>query len=167
MHTIYLKKIAAVLATLSLAMTASAQYIWLDEKGTKQYSDMPPAASVPKERILKQPGSAANPPPVAAAPASAGTETKTGSKAPKTAAELNADFNKRRMEQAEKDKKSAEEAKIAADKSKNCERTRQHSRSLASGERLYRTDKNGEREYLDDDQRAKEMNENKAVLANC
>ena len=36
-----------------LAAGASAQYIWLNEKGRKQFSDTPPPASVPKHRILK------------------------------------------------------------------------------------------------------------------
>ena len=46
MKSIGLKRITAALALASFATAAVAQYVWLDEKGTKQFSDMPPPASV-------------------------------------------------------------------------------------------------------------------------
>ena len=50
-------QLAALLASLWLSMaSAHAQYVWVDEKGLKQYSDRAPPASVPLKRILKAPG---------------------------------------------------------------------------------------------------------------
>lgn len=149
--------LAAVVA-LCLSGTAFAQYVWLDEKGIKQFSDMPPPASVPANRILKQPGrSAAAAPDTNAAPA----------KTEMTTAEKNADFRKRKAEQAEKEKKASEEAKVAAEKTKNCERARDFQRTLESGERITRADKNGERSFLTDEQRAQEVRDTRRILEDC
>lgn len=163
----------AVLGSLSFSSMAYAQYIWLDEKGTKQYSDVPPPASVPQKRVLKAPGSPSRP--LAEAPAEpavaqgspAAKADKEKDAAPMTTAEKNADFQKRRAEQAEKEKKAAAESQKAADKAKNCEQARAYQRALQSGERLARTDKTGERYFLSDEQRAKEAMEAKRVVDAC
>lgn len=151
-------KLGAALCALCLSSAAFAQYVWLDEKGTKQFSDMPPPPTVPSSRILKQPNGS---------PAPAQDSTATTPKPEMTAAERNADFRKRKAEQAEKEKKAADEAKAAEEKAKNCERARDFQRSLESGERIARTDKNGERSFLTDEQRAQELREAKRVLADC
>jgi hypothetical protein len=161
---------AAVLGMMGISSAAYAQYVWLDEKGVKQYSDMPPPTSVPEKRILKEPGSRS--PSLSSAPADAsdaGTSAApaTKEKAPMTIAERNADFQKRRTEQAEKEKKAAEEARIAADKARHCDQARAYQRALLSGERLARSDKNGERYFLGDEERAKEARETKRALDEC
>lgn len=165
-------------AALSIALigacgTAAAQYVWLDEKGTKQFSDRPPPASIPASRILKHPGAASTSSPAAAA-AAASTASPAQSQpaaarpdAEKTIAEKNADFRKRQMEREEKEKKLAEEAKMAADKARNCERVQDYQRSLASGTRISRTDKNGETTFLSDEQRERELGETRRLLNEC
>lgn len=175
MKPIFLKQVtagAAILAALSFTTAASAQYVWFNENGIKQYSDVPPPASVPGSRIVKQPGQASSFSPktvpvsaetAAAAPGAAVAKDK----APMTIAEKNADFQKHRMERAEKEKKAADEAKLAADKAKNCDQARAYNRTLQSGVRLARTDKNGERYYLNDAQRAQEMQDAKRILDEC
>ena len=170
----------ATLAALTLATAACAQYVWLNENGVKQYSDMPPPSSVPNNRILKQPGRTSNSVPQAtASPAETGTEgarvpTGTDSpsasnkeKAPMTTVEKNADFRKRKIEQAEKEKKAADEAKRAADKAQSCDRARAYQRALDSGQRMANTDKNGERDYLSDEQRAQEAEATRRILNDC
>jgi hypothetical protein len=162
---------AATLAILSLSTSAFAQYVWLNDKGVKQYSDMPPPSSVPNNRIVKAPGAAmrtTSPVPpdggengVAAAPA---TEKI---KIPMTTAEKNMDFQKRKIEQAEKDKKTAEEKQRAADKSKNCERAREYQNALDSGQRIAHTGKNGERAYMSDAQRSQETKDTQRILGDC
>lgn len=152
----------AAFATLSLSVTAFAQYAWIDDKGTRQYSDMPPPASVPADRILKAPRGSVIAPAAPDAPA-----TAAAPKAEMSVAEKEADYRKRRAEQAEKEKKAAEEARLAAEKSKNCERARDYHRALESGERLARTDKNGERSFLTDEQRERELRETRRVLDDC
>lgn len=160
MKRLHFRHLVAVvaLAALGATGTASAQYVWVDEKGTKQYSDMPPPASVPTSRILKRPGGAPSPQPEAASPP-AKTELSV--------AEKEADFRKRRSEQAEKEKKAAEQAKYEADKAKHCERAREYNRVLESGERVARTDKSGERAFLTDEQRAQELRDTRRTLEEC
>ncbi|BBB67028.1 hypothetical protein UNDYM_2775 [Undibacterium sp. YM2] len=44
--------------SLAFCAVAHAQYVWIDDKGNKQFSDLPPPKSVPKDKILKAPGGA-------------------------------------------------------------------------------------------------------------
>lgn len=84
-----------------------------------------------------------------------------------TTAERNAEYTKRKMDEAEKEKKSAEAAKLSADKKVNCDRAQSYSRGLESGGRISTTDKNGERAYLSDDQRAQELRNAQRLLSGC
>lgn len=172
MDSIRLKSIfaaALIAGGCTLAGTALAQYVWLDGSGVKQYSDLPPPASVPAARILKTPTPHPAPASVidpAPAPTDAGTNADKP-KTPPTLADKNAEFNKRRAAQAEQEKKTAEQNRIAAEKTKNCDRARQYQKTLASGIRIASTNKNGERVFLDDAQRAQEQQEAKKVLQDC
>jgi hypothetical protein len=160
---------AAVVTFLAIgsAVPALAQYVWLNEKGVKQYSDMAPPPSVPTSRILKQPSGNAPPSVNSETPAPAQTEPVVAQKSPMTTEEKNADFRKRRAEQVEKEKKAAEQAKAAAEKTKNCQRAREYQNALASGGRIAHTDQNGERSFLTDEQRAQEMQDVNRVLQQC
>ncbi|MDP3843090.1 MAG: DUF4124 domain-containing protein [Oxalobacteraceae bacterium] len=171
MNHLYLKRITGfTIASLAFGLSphALAQYVWLDDKGGKQYSDMPPPIAVPNSRILKFPGAASRAQAQGAVSAgSDNTETTAKAKLPMTTAEKNADFQKRRMEQAEKDQKSADEAQNAADKSKNCERASAYQKALDSGQRISRQEKDGQRAYLSDAQRAQESRDTKRILSEC
>ncbi|MDF3035634.1 MAG: hypothetical protein K0S28_908 [Paucimonas sp.] len=142
------------------AGTAQAQYVWLNEKGVKQFSDMPPPADVPKNRILKEPGLTRQMP--------TNEETSTGEpesaekpedKRPLTTAEKNAEYKKRRAEQAEKEKKAQDEANLKKQKAENCERARAYARNLESGIRIRTTDANGEPSFMSDEKREHELRE--------
>lgn len=153
-----------VLGSALFAFNAAAlgQYVWLDNNGRKQYSDMPPPTSIAPDRILKQPGSkpytpAAVQPDAGAKPASPALSL----------AEQDVEFRKRRIEREEKEKKAAEETRVAAENKKRCERLRDYRGALAGGERLVRRAKNGEREFLGDDARAGELRETDRMLAEC
>ncbi|MEO8408817.1 MAG: DUF4124 domain-containing protein [Oxalobacteraceae bacterium] len=159
---------------IGLPSYAFAQYVWLDEKGIKQYSDMPAPATVPASRILKSAGAALRtqspeiaPKSAADANASGNATTKAQTQLPMTTAEKNADFQKRKMEQAEKDQKAAEEAHRAADKSKNCERASTYQKTLDSGQRISQQGKDGQRTFLSDAQRAQESRDTKRILVEC
>jgi hypothetical protein len=158
--------LASSLALCLFANSASAQYVWIDEKGVKQFSDMPPPPSVPANRILKQPGAPARSAPTEAESASA-TAPEAAPKAPPTTAERNAEFKKRRAEQAEKEKKAAEQAQADAARSADCERARAYLSSLQAGERIAQTGSNGERSYLSDEERQAEIDKAQRYLANC
>jgi type IV secretory pathway VirB10-like protein len=175
MNAIRLKHVFSATAAcvlLGLATSALAQFIWLDEKGVKQYSDMPPPASVPSKRILKAPGQhlargAGSQEAGNDTSDDAATDAKAAPAAPPTIAEQDAAYQKRKAEQAEKNKKAAQEAKQASDKAENCARARANQRTLDSGTRIAQTDANGQRSYMNDDQRAKQNADNRAVLNDC
>lgn len=159
---------------LSLAVVGQcqAQYVWLDEKGVKQFSDQPPPSNVPKNRIIKGVGVKPTAKVViddasASGEASAASASAHAASAPMTTAERNADYNKRRQEQAEKDKKQAEEAANNLAKRKNCEQLRDYQRSLDSGVRISNFDAAGNRGVMNDEQRAQATRENKQALADC
>lgn len=168
MNQTWLKQITLAAFLAFLSASAAAQYAWIDEHGVRQYSDQPPPASVPKQRILKAPGFPQRA--VEDAPAAAGGEPKEAAKerqAPMTLAEKNAEYQKRQIERAEKEKKAAQEAKLAADQARNCEQVREYQQSLQSGERIARREKNGERSYLTDEQRAQELRDTQRILSEC
>jgi len=156
-----------IASACTLAGTAWAQYAWIDNNGSKQYSDMPPPESIPANRILKTPHSASTMAPTAASPVQADAATAGKTKAAPTLLEQNAEFNKRRAEQAEREKKAAEQTRLAAEKAKSCDRARQYQKTLASGVRIVSTDQKGERVYLDDKQRGQEQQETNNALKNC
>jgi type IV secretory pathway VirB10-like protein len=169
-----------LLALLALPALAQAQYMWLDDKGLKQLSDQPPPPSVPQNRILKQPrgqgGNAALPAAPAAAsptasaatsaePAPEGAEAKV--KRPPTLAERNAEFAKRKAESQAAEQKAAQEAAQQAERSANCDAARSNQAALNSGNRMTEYDKNGERTFLTDEQRAERAKRAQKTLANC
>lgn len=159
---------AGFILSLLLSQSVMAQYIWLNEKGVKQYSDTPPPKSVPRDKIIKTPFGNAR----AASAAPAENTSTTSASNPKlekpvTIASKNEDFNKRKLAKEEAEKKSADEKQQNADKAKNCERAKSYKQSLDEGMLIMSRDKNGERIPLDEAQRAREMADVKKVLADC
>ena len=170
------------LATLLSASVgvAMAQYVWTDTKGSKQYSDQPPPSSVPSSHILKRPGGSSDSPSANSAigvtatrapvdddgkTAPAEAAVKTGG--PMTLAERNADYQKRKIEQAEKDKKAVEAVRVAAEKSANCDKAQSYGRALEDGMRISTSDKSGEGGFMSDDERAAELKKNQRVVKGC
>lgn len=162
MHWKLLKKTAVVFLFNVATGVAFAQFAWIDASGVRQYSDRPPPASTPKGRVLKEPAGEPRLDRVSSPPENAPDSTTFPSaptatpKLPATLAEKNAEFNKRRAEQAEKDRKSEAAVKEAAAKTQNCMHARAYARALASGERIVAADKNGERVFMSDEKRAQE-----------
>ena len=74
------------------------------------------------------------------------------------------EFRKRQQERAESDKKAAEEQTKSATKTAECERARGYMKSLEDGIRIARTDASGNREFLDDNQRAAEMDRARKII---
>lgn len=123
-------------------------------------------ASAAESPTIAQPaGIAAAPAATATTPATAATTTAP--KPPLTTADKNADFLKRKAETEEKEKKQAEEARLAAAKARQCEQARGYASSLQSGERIAVTGKDGERSYMSDEKRLQESAEARRVLAGC
>ena len=126
-------------------------YKWTDENGKIHYSDQPPLSNVKKPETIKQPK------PAATAPAAAGEGGKPPSAAPKTAAEQEMEFRKRRLEAAEAEAKAEKDAQEAQEKKRNCERSKAQLASLENGGRITRSAANGEQIYLNDQEIAKEL----------
>jgi len=145
----------AVLLSLCSGL-AMAQYVWQDEKGVRQYSDTPPPASVPPNRILKSPGLQLKGPPPAPGPT---PDAILGMK--------NEDFLKRRAEAAEKEKQAAEQAKQEDSRKKGCEQLAQYRRQLESGERVRLVAPSGEPTYMTDEERAKAMKDTRQLQEQC
>lgn len=166
-----LAALAVAFVAGTFAAGASAQWAWKDDNGRLVYSNIPPPASVKAAQIVRQPGAA----PQSArtgAPADVDAEkpatAPTAPNASKTYAERDAEFRKRQQERTDNERKAQEEQQKAAQKSVECERSRGYLRALEDGVRITRTDAAGNREYLDDAQRAAEMDRmRKAIREVC
>ncbi len=161
--------VAIVLAGF-MSTPSEAQWAWKDGNGRLVYSDRPPPADVKPANIVRQPSTQvlANPAPAsgplddAAKPADA--KAAPAPNAPKTTAEREMEFRKRQQERAEGEKKAAEEQTKSAAKTAECDRARGYMRSLEDGVRISRTDASGNREFLDDTQRAAEVERTRKVI---
>ncbi|SNS77487.1 protein of unknown function [Noviherbaspirillum humi] len=175
-----LQKIAlsgTALLALSASLSASAQYAWTDERGVRQYSDRPPPPDVSASRIHKAPGGAKQHETRTGVETASADAVKPGTdaaaegadkkKQPQTIAERNAEFQKRRIEAAEQEKKRSEQEADAASRARNCERIRGYQKTLEAGGRVARLDKNGERNYLSEEQVQQELRETRDMAARC
>ena len=143
-------------------LPAAAQWKWKDSRGQVVVSDTPPPRDIPESNVLQKPSlvvqrSAAQLTPTASAPAA-----ETVAKA-KVDPELEA--RRKKAESDQSDRAKAEEAKVAAARADNCQRARSHMSTLDSGVRLSRSNEKGEREILDDKQRADEIQRTRQIIA--
>jgi Domain of unknown function (DUF4124) len=153
-----LKTIALALAATSFALSAVAQWQWIDKDGRKVFSDRSPPAEINEKDILKRPGGRA---PVAVAAvsesASAAPVAAAKASAPKlTGKDAQLEAKKKQAEEEEAAKKKAEEEKVAAAKADNCSQAKRYLTTLDSGVRIANTNAKGEREVMDDVKRAEE-----------
>lgn len=157
-----MKRIFLSFCLLSLAAVAQAQnFRWVDKDGKVQYGDNPPPGV--KSTPLKAPPGPATPP---ASPASkdAGKDGKDAKKAltPEEA------FRKRQEDAKKAEAKAAEEAANAAKKKQNCTSAQSRLRELESGMRISQTNAQGERVFMDDETRAREVvTARQAVKESC
>lgn len=138
---------------------AMAQWLWVDKDGRKVFSDRAPSADIPQKNILKKPGgTAALPAPItetAAVPAPLVASKVSIPKPSGKDAQLEA--RKKQAEAEEDAKKKAEEEKLAKSLAENCDRAKRALVTVRSGARIAVTNAQGEREVMDDDNRAKEV----------
>ena len=124
----------ALAILLATATVAAQVYKWVDKDGKVQYSDTPPPASATK------------------------TEAKKIDTAPtKSLQDRAKDFDKRKIDVAEKAKKSAADQEKAAIDAANCSDARAALRTLETGRPITRTNDVGDREYLNDETREAEI----------
>ena len=128
---------AVAAMTLASGALANEIYKWTDESGNVHYEDRPRGEPT-EERIDL-------------------TYRRTDSRAvnQRTQARLDrqAERNEAKSVAAAAEDEAAEKAAAAAERAKACERARARLETYLQSRRLYRTDENGERVYLDDAQR--------------
>ncbi len=157
--------------TLAAAMAAHAQYQWIDKDGRRVFSDRPPPSDVPAKNVLAQPRGGRTTPARDAmtAPADAAAPASPAASRPAAAAPGGVDKTleekKRKAEQAEAAKKKADDARTAAARAENCKRATSAKATIESGMRMARVNSQGEREFLDDAQRAEELKRANAIIA--
>ena len=179
LHCSPMKFTRAVLFGLTFAAVtaAHAQYQWVDKDGRRVFSDRPPPADVAPKNIVSQPrgstaavvrsapAAPANEPAAGEASVAAKPAAPAASAAPGAGVDKALEEKKKQAEAAEAAKKKAEEQKIAAAKADNCKRAMNAKSSLDSGMRMARMNDKGEREVLDDAQRAAELKRVNAIIA--
>lgn len=158
--------LGVVVGAMTAMAPAQAQWKWLDRNRQVQYSDIPPPFDTPDKDILQRPKNQQAALAAAAAPTPAASAASAV--APKTVEpELEARRRKAEQEQASRAKaqSKAEEERLAAMRTDNCNRARADIRTLDDGGRLARTNARGEREILDDRQRAEELRRTRDLIA--
>ena len=163
--------------TFAAVTAAHAQYQWVDKDGRRVFSDRPPPADVAPKNIVSQPrgstaavvrsapAAPANEPAAGEASVAAKPAAPAASAAPGAGVDKALEEKKKQAEAAEAAKKKAEEQKIAAAKADNCKRAMNAKSSLDSGMRMARMNEKGEREVLDDAQRAAELKRVNAIIS--
>ena len=133
----------AMAILLATATVAAQVYKWVDKDGKVQYTDTPPPASATKteaKRLDTTPAAAS----AASAPA-------------KSLADRAKDFDKRKTEDAEKQKKAEVDKKNADITAANCKDATTNLKTLESGRPIVRTTETGDRELLNDDARQADL----------
>ncbi len=143
------------LATLMFLAAGAAGadqiYKWIDKDGKVHYGDRPSAGA--KTTSISAPAAPAGSP---AAPAAANGKAAAKDSKPLTPAEQEQAFRKRQADAAKAADKAEKERADQAAKADNCERAKENLRQIESGQRIARLDANGERYFVDDEQRAQE-----------
>lgn len=147
--------LAALLCTAPLL--ASAQWIWLDKDGRKVFSDQAPPPDIAPNRVLKKAGQRASD----AAPVAAVTPEA----AKPTGKDKDLEAKKKEGDAAAAAKKKGDEEKVAQAKSDNCARAKSGKATYESGTRVVKTNDKGEREYLNDEERAREVKRLDGIIA--
>ena len=147
-----------LLTAFAVSAPALAQYSWIDDHGTRVFSDRPPPPGTPASRILKAPRGAAS---TEAAP------VETAKPTTPTLADRDADFRKRAAERDADERKAAEEAQRKADNAAQCAAARRSEAALTSGARMTDMDDTGERVVVTEDEKARRLAQVRRVLAGC
>ena len=119
---------------------------WVDESGRVHYSDGPPPVSAQSKKLRSSATSIS--------PDKAGeTTAESATSAPKTVAERAAELRKAQLAKQEAADKNAQKQAEADAQKANCTNAQQSLKTMQDGMRIAEFDANGERSYLDDEQR--------------
>ncbi|MBI5277992.1 MAG: DUF4124 domain-containing protein [Burkholderiales bacterium] len=159
-------------AALAVPAAAFAQWQWVDKSGRKVFSDQPPPADIPAANIIKGPGMpkggapAMGAAPAAPAPAATTPVAAAQPAAPKLPTKDSAlEEKKKQAEAAEAEKKKKQEEELQAMRADNCKRAKASKAMFDSGVRVARTNEKGEREIMEEPQRAAEVKRLEGIIA--
>ena len=131
--------LSCVVIAMTIASGAAANelYKWTDENGNVHYEDRPTGAATEERLHMTY------------------NRTDSGAVRPRTQARVDARAAREdaKSAAAEAQKEAAENANLAAERAQKCEKSRARLEGYLQARRVYRTDENGERVYLDDVQR--------------
>lgn len=166
-----LKTLTVPLLAGFFAVNAVAEWQWIDTDGKKVFSDRSPPPGTPDKNIVKRPGAAATvvAPPSASSAAPTPAVAAAQTEAPKVSGrDAQLEEKKKQASDDAAAKKKADEEKIAKTKAENCESARRYLTTLDSGMRIASVNAKGEREMLDDSQRAEAKKRTQGVAqSNC
>lgn len=149
----------AFVVAATFATPAAAQWMWKDDAGHVVASDQPPPAGTPPSRILRSPRARPNGSP---APAPAPEAQKSEAK---SLADRELESKQHAKEAADAQKKADDDAARAKAMAENCRQVRSNVAALQAGGRASRFNEKGEKVYIDDAQRADEINRQQAQIA--
>jgi hypothetical protein len=150
----------AALVCLLLPGPSEAQWKWRDARGQVHASDIPPPRDIPEKDVLQRPELVVRKP--AVAPVAASAPAAVPGKAP---VDPELEERRKRAEQEQAARAKPEDPKAAAVRKENCQRAREQLATLDSGQRIARIKADGERDILDDEQRAKEARRVRDIMA--
>jgi len=129
---------------------------WVDSEGKVHYSDAPPPENVKSETLRGSPSQGA--------PAAASATPASGSGAPKTIYEMEADLKKERKAKEEAAQKAAKEQQEASQKQQACAQARDQLATLQNMPRIVTYDEKGGRSFMDDTTRQQRIEEAQASV---
>ena len=166
MQKLALPFVACLLAIAATGASAQSVWKWRDASGQLHVSDTAPPPGTPEKNILNRPAGGVVAP--SARPAAAAAPEASGASAPDTDLEK----KKKAADRDKADKAAADKAEVdkknAAIRADNCQRAQASVTGIQNGVRITQINAKGEREYLDDAQRAAELKRSQDVVAqNC
>jgi hypothetical protein len=156
-----LHKMLVIVLGCGLSLSAFAQWQWIDNTGSKVFSDRAPPPDIPAKNILKQPGGTLKIKTV--------VETSTAASAPSapkiSGVDKALEEKKKQADEAEAAKRKADSDKTASARAENCVRARESKASYDSGIRIARVNEKGEREIMDDAARNAESQRIQGIIS--
>jgi hypothetical protein len=167
---------ACLLAIAAVGAHAQPVWKWRDANGELHISDSAPPPGTPQKSIISAPGGMVGGSAVLVpvGPGSVLTKPQSASDAARPASAPLSDLERKKIaadkEKADQQKaeRAALEQKNAAIRKDNCQRATSEAANLQLGGRIARVNAQGEREILDDNQRAAELKRAQDIVAqNC
>ena len=154
-----MSKFLLILLMLASTNTFAAISKWVDAQGQVHYSDQPPPPEAKAETLRSASDSEGT-------AGISGVTATSAPAAPKTIAEREAELKKaQQAKEAAADKAAQKQAATEAIKA-NCATAQQNLRTLQEGIRMVEVDANGERSYLDDNQRQQRIAKTQQDVSN-